>query len=373
MRITGPAKLDRRTKNLVRRLQPGDIAVICHEDLDQVAAADLVAKKVAAVINTRESISGTYPNLGPETLLAANIPLIDNTGDAIMALPEGTPISVAADGAIYHNHTLVARGTIITPKIAQHKIAAARANMGLALDRFIDNTLTYAKKEKSFITGPLELPPLKTKLQGRQVLVVARGNNFRQDLAAIRDYVDDVKPVLIGVDGGADLLVEFGYRPDIVIGDMDSVSDRTLNYSRELVVHAYPDGRVPGLERVQRLGLAAQVFSCPGTSEDIALLLAYENQADLIVAVGCHSNMIDFLEKGRPGMASTFLVRLKVGPILVDAKGVSKLYQRSLNLHYVAALLAAAMVPMIAVIATSPPMQYILKLLELRLRLAFGF
>jgi uncharacterized membrane-anchored protein len=373
MSITGTAKLDRRTKNLVQRLRPGDIAVICHEDLDQVAAADLVARKVAAVINARPSITGTYPNLGPETLLTANIVLVDNVGDAIMDLPESTIITITDDGGIYQQGTLVAQGTIITAEIATQKIARARENIGQALDRFIDNTLTYAKKEKAFITGSVDIPETNTEFKDRQVLIVARGNNCREDLATIRDYVDDVKPVLVGVDGGADVLVDFGYRPDMVVGDMDSISDQALRCCREIVVHAYPNGQVPGLERVQQLGLPAQIFPCPGTSEDIALLLAYEQGADLIVAVGCHSNMIDFLEKGRQGMASTFLVRLKVGSILVDAKGVSKLYQPALSPHYVLGLLMAALVPMIALAITSPPMQYILKLLELRLRVVFGF
>lgn len=373
MAITATAKADRRTKNLVKRLQPGDIAVICHEDLDQVAAADLVAKKVSAVINARQSITGKYPNLGPQTLLKANIVLVDNVGDSIMNLPENSTVTIDDNGRIYKDRTLITQGTIITAEIAEQKIATARENIGQALDKFIDNTLTYAKKEKSFITGQIDIPETSTQFKDKHVLIVARGNNFREDLATIRNYVDDVKPVLVGVDGGADVLVDFGYIPDMVIGDMDSISDKALRSCREIVVHAYPDGRVPGLERIKRLGLTAKIFACPGTSEDIALLLAYEKGADLIVAVGCHSNMIDFLEKGREGMASTFLVRLKVGSILVDAKGVSKLYNPKLNLRYILGLLMAASVPMIALVVTSPPMQYILKLLELRLRVILGY
>ncbi|MGI6129142.1 MAG: putative cytokinetic ring protein SteA [bacterium] len=372
MTITATAKVDRRTKNLVKRLQPGDIAVICHENLDQVAAADLVAKKVSAVINARQSITGKYPNLGPQTLLKANIVLVDNAGDAIMNLPESSTITIDNQGRIYKNCALMAQGTIITAKIAEQKMADAQENIAEALNRFIDNTLSYAKKEKSFITGQVDIPATNTNFKGKQVLIVARGNNFREDLAAIRDYVDDVKPVLVGVDGGADVLVDFGYLPDMVIGDMDSISDKALKCCREIVVHAYRNGQVPGLERIKQLGLATKIFACPGTSEDIALLLAYEKGADLIVAVGFHSNMIDFLEKGREGMASTFLVRLKVGSILVDAKGVSKLYNPKLNLRYILGLFIAALVPMITLVVTSTPIKYILKLLELRLRVIFG-
>ncbi|NLG86960.1 MAG: hypothetical protein GX489_07060 [Firmicutes bacterium] len=372
MAITGTTKIDRRTKNLVKRLQPGDIAIICHEDLDQVAAADLVAKKVAAVINARPSITGRYPNLGPQTLLSAGITLVDDVGEDIMNLPENCTITIDTDGCIYRDHILIAKGTIMSREDMEQKMQAARENIGQALDEFIDNTLNYAKREKYFITGQIDIPETDTDFKDKPVLVVARGNNFREDLAAIRAYVDDVKPLLVGVDGGADLLVEFGYRPDMVIGDMDSVSDKTLQCCREIVVHAYPDGRVPGLQRVQQLGLPAKIFTCPGTSEDIALLMAYEKGADLIVTVGSHSNMIDFLEKGRKGMASTFLVRLKVGSILVDAKGASKLYNHKINPNYILGLFIAALIPMIAVVITSPPVQYILKLFELKLKILFG-
>ncbi len=373
MGITGTAKVDYRTKDLVKRLSPGDIAIICHQNLDQVAADDLVAKKVAAVINAQQSITGTYPNLGPQTLLKANITLVDNVGEDIMDLQENSTITIADDGCIYRNEIPVAQGTILTEEALAKKMQAAQENIGQALDKFIDNTLKYAKREKSFITGQVDIPKTDTQFKDKQVLVVARGNNFREDFAAIRLYVDEVKPVLVGVDGGADVLLDFGYVPDVIIGDMDSVSDKALKLCREIVVHAYPDGRAPGLSRVKQLGLPAKIFTSPGTSEDIAFLLAYEKGADLIVAVGSHSSMIDFLEKGRGGMASTFLVRLKVGSILVDAKGASKLYTHKLNPNYILGLLIAALVPMIAIVTSSPPMQHILKLLELKLKIIFGY
>ena len=189
---------------------------------------------------------------------------------------------------------------------------------------------------------------------------------------AIKSYIDEVKPVLIGVDGGGDALLEFGFTPDIIIGDMDSVSDDCLLRSKEIIVHAYSDGRAPGLDRVKDLGLKSKIFTSPGTSEDIALLLAYEKNADLIVAVGTHSNMIDFLEKGRPGMASTFLVRLKVGGILVDAKGVNKLYKSTFKTKYLWLVLGAALIPIIILIIINPLTQYLLTLLKIKLRLLFN-
>jgi uncharacterized membrane-anchored protein len=372
MQIIGKVKVDYRTKNLIQRLQHGDIAVICHQDLDRVAATDLVSRKVKAVINSQKSVTGKYPNLGPDLLLKANIVLIDDAGEKVMKLKEGSVITLTGTGEIFQDNVLIARGRVFTREILEKELEKARQNIERALDKFIDNTLEYARKEKYFILGDIEYPETKVIFQGKHVLIVVRGNNCREDLAAIKTYIDDIKPVLVGVDGGADILWEFGYKPDLVIGDMDSVSDEVLRSAREIVVHAYPDGRAPGLERIKKLGLTARVFRCPGTSEDIAMLLSYEKGAELIVAVGSHSNMIDFLEKGRQGMASTFLVRMKTGPILVDAKGAGKLYNQRLNPYYILGLLAAALVPLITISLASPPVQYILKLLELRVRLIFG-
>jgi uncharacterized membrane-anchored protein len=171
------------------------------------------------------------------------------------------------------------------------------------------------------------VPEIRTPVQGRHCLVVVRGYGHQADLAALRPYIAQVRPVLIGVDGGADALVDAGHRPDLIVGDMDSVSDATLRSGAELVVHAYPDGRSPGLGRLRRLNLPAVVFPAAATSEDIAMLLADGHGAELIVAVGGHATLGEFLDKGRGGMASTFLTRLKIGGRLVDAKGVSRLYR----------------------------------------------
>ena len=178
-----------------------------------------------------------------------------------------------------------------------------------------------------------------------------------------------MKPILVGVDGGADALMEFGYTPDVIVGDMDSVSDEALRKAKEIVVHAYTDGRAPGLKRIQDLGLEAVVFPAPGTSEDIAMLTAYEYGAELIVAVGTHSNMIDFLEKGRPGMASTFLVRLKIGSKLVDAKGVNLLYKSQLKFKYVLALLMTGIFPILIAMSLSPSVKQFMHLMQLKLKL----
>lgn len=370
--IKGRARVDRRTKNLVKRLQPHEIAIIAHEGIDRLAAESLVAARVRAVINALPSISREYPNSGPRLILEAGIILIDNVGEAIIdAVQEGDDLEIIGD-RVYRRGIRIAEGVRLTPELVQDGMDKSRAHLDEVLARFVENTLTYARQEIGLIAGRLYIPAVNTPIRGRHVLMVVRGHNYREDLQTIQSYIREVKPVLIGVDGGADALLEFGFRPDIVIGDMDSVSDKTLQQAKEIIVHAYPDGRAPGMERVQRLGLAARTFPARGTSEDIAMLLAYEKGASLIVAVGTHSNMLDFLEKGRKGMASTFLVRLKMGNMLVDARGVSQLYRSPVRPRHIAQIVLAALLPVVVVVALSPAMRELLYLLYIQLRVLLG-
>jgi len=372
MYIKGIAKKDKKTKNLVNRLNPNDIAIISHRDLDEMAALSLADKKVACVINTEKTISGKYPNRGPAVLMEENIPIFEvediNFFDKIV---EGEIIEIEENKIIFQGEKIADCNFLSHGKI-EELTKLGYDNIEKELDKFIENTLEYAKKEKSLVTGKIKIPDIETNIEGKHVLVVVRGKDYKEDLMAIKSYIDEVKPVLIGVDGGGDALLEFGFTPDIIIGDMDSVSDDCLLRSKEIIVHAYSDGRAPGLDRVKDLGLKSKIFTSPGTSEDIALLLAYEKNADLIVAVGTHSNMIDFLEKGRPGMASTFLVRLKVGGILVDAKGVNKLYKSTFKTKYLWLVLGAALIPIIILIIINPLTQYLLTLLKIKLRLLFN-
>lgn len=368
MVIKGRARVDKRTKNLVKRLRAHEIAVIDHADLDEVAAESLISCKPGAVVNASASITGRYPNTGPLTLLRAGVPLIDEAGAAVMQkIHEGDEIVITSDG-IYCQGRRIATGSWLSEQTALAKMAATKENLKNELARFVDNTLSYAQREQGLILGDYPVPPLRTKFAGRHALVVVRGQDYREDIQVIKSYIDDVKPVLIGVDGGADALCELGYKPDVIVGDMDSVSDGALLSGAEIVVHAYPDGTAPGLERIERLGLSSVVYPVPGTSEDVALLIAYERGAELIVAVGTHSNIIDFLEKGRPGMASTFLVRLKVGSILVDAKGVNKLYRQRLRFRHIAEIFLAALIPLFVVMIVSPAMRNYIKLLIMQVK-----
>lgn len=352
--VAGTARLDRRTKRLTGRLQAGDVAVIDHVDLDRVSADALVACKVSAVVNVAPSTSGRYPNLGPQILLDAGIALVDNTGPEVFeTLREGEQVRL--DGAtLYRGETPVAYGVLQDEETVAASQAAARAGLHTQLEAFAANTMEYLLKERSLLLDGVGVPEVRTRIQGRHVLVVVRGYDYREDLAVLRPYIREYRPVLLGVDGGADALLEAGYRPDLVVGDMDSVSDRALTCGAEVVVHAYADGRAPGLARVQDLGVDAVVFPAAGTSEDVALLLADDRGAALIVAVGTHATLEEFLDKGRSGMASTFLTRLRVGGKLVDAKGVSRLYRSRISTPSLMLLVLAGLVAMGTAIAVSP-------------------
>ncbi|HHY97987.1 MAG TPA: hypothetical protein GX509_04525 [Firmicutes bacterium] len=361
--IKGVARIGFKTKDLVKRLGPGDIAVIDHKDVDEVACEALIRSGIKAIINADECISGEFPNTGPARLLESGIHVVDKVGrDVMTRLSDGDRIEIRG-GVILHRGKTIGVGEVLGKEIYKRKLEESQQNLAGSLEKFIQNTLDYANHEKALILGDLKIPDIKTQIAGKPVVVVVRGHDYREDLVAIAPYIREEHPVLMGVDGGADALVELGYRPDIIIGDMDSVSDRVLGYGAEVIVHAYPGGRAPGLDRVRKLGIDPVIFAAPGTSEDIALLLAYEKGADLIVAVGTHSNMIDFLEKGRKGMASTFLVRLKVGPKLVDAKGVNKLYKGRVRISYVAGIVLGALLPFTIVLVMSGGPKQLFRLL----------
>ncbi|MGY1634337.1 putative cytokinetic ring protein SteA [Geodermatophilus sp. SYSU D01186] len=352
--VTGTVRLDRRTKNLTKRLRPGDVAVIDHVDIDRVSADSLVACRVAAVVNASASISGRYPNLGPEILTNAGIPLVDNVGKEVLsAVKEGAQVRVDGDRLLLDDGTVLAKGTEQTPETIAEAMAEARAGLSVQLEAFATNTMEYMKRERALLLDGVGVPDVVTPIEGRHALVVVRGYDYKEDLQALRPYIRDYRPVLIGVDGGADALKEAGYQPDMIIGDMDSVSDDVLRCGAEVVVHAYADGRAPGLARVQDLGVDAITFPAAATSEDIAMLLADEKGAKLIVAVGTHATLVEFLDKGRGGMASTFLTRLRLGGKLVDAKGVSRLYRSRISTLTLVVLVLAAFVAIGSALAVS--------------------
>ena len=373
MAIKGRARMDRRTKNLVQRLKKNDIAIIDHDDIDEVAANSIIDIRPQAVINAQPSITGRYHAKGAFKILKAGIPILDAVGGEIFGMIKEGVLLEIRDNEVFWGSRKVAEGNLLTFEDVQSKLRQANENSQLELEHFVENTLEYAKKEKDILLGNLEVPALDTNMLNRHVLIVVRGSSYKEDLRTISSYIQEEKPVLIGVDGGADALLEFGLKPDIIVGDMDSVSDAALKSGAEIVVHAYADKRAPGMERMEVMGIKAEIFPMPGTSEDVAMIIAWEYGASLIVAVGTHSNMIDFMEKGRKGMGSTFLVRLKVGSILVDARGVSQLYKQSLQTKYLAQLLFAAMIPIAMILFISPATKPFFRLILLQLKLLFNF
>jgi uncharacterized membrane-anchored protein len=362
--VVGRVRVDRRTKDLVKRLEPGDIAVIDHEDLDRVAAESLVRAEPAAIVNASRSISGRYPNVGPLLVAAAGIPLLDAAGRELLeACEEGVLGTLDGERLLVAGRE-VAAGTRQTLDTLESSFQDAQRNMGPALEAFVENTIAYIGKEAHlFLPGKLDIPQLDLDLTGRHALIVVRGADYREDLQLLRQtgYLGERRPVLIGVDGGADALLELGLKPDVIIGDFDSVGEESLRSGATLVVHAFPNGRAPGAARLDDLGLEYHRFKAPGTSEDIAMLLADYHGAELLVAVGTHSSMVDFLDKGRPGMASTVVVRMLLGPKLVDAKGVSRLYQTTVRARDLLGMVAAALVTVVAFSIVSEPVRLLLR------------
>ncbi|MGW5241730.1 putative cytokinetic ring protein SteA [Monashia sp. NPDC004114] len=363
--LAGPARVDPRTKDLTKRLQAGDIAVISHTDLDKVSADALVAARPVAVVNADPSISGRYPNLGPQILVEAGIVLLDAAGSEVMALRDGEPLRIEGPD-LWSGDTKVASGTLLDADIVQTKMHDARAGLAVQIEAFATNTMEYIRKERDLLLDGIGTPPIHTELEGRHCLVVVRGYHYREDLETLRPYIREFRPVLIGVDGGADAILEAGHRPDLIVGDMDSVSDGALRCGAEVVVHAYRDGRAPGLARVEALGVKPVVFPAAGTSEDVAMLLADDAGAELIVAVGTHVTLVEFLDKGRDGQASTFLTRLRVGSKLVDAKGVSQLYRARIPGLLLVTMLVVGVVAFVAAVASTPAGQAWIQVLAAR-------
>ena len=370
--FTGTARLDRRTKRLVKRLCPDDIAIIDHTDLDRVSAEELAESGVRIVFNVADSASGRYPNPGPLALVRAGVVLIDVPGAELFDEVDDGEALVVRGASLYRNGTRLASGRALTVRELEDALLVQEGRVAEALEGFAENTMRFLRDEGKLLAQGLELPQLRTRFRDRHALVVARGPDATRDLRIVRPYIRNFKPVLVGVDGGADKLIEAGYKPEVIVGDMDSVSDKALGSGAELVVHAYADGRAPGLERLEQLGLTSVVVPVPGISEDVAMLLAYEKGAELIVAVGTHFNLVEFLERNRHGMSSTFVTRLRVGGKLVDARGVSKLFQNRVGVGPLVAFGLAGLTAVVTAVAASPELRHFFSLLGSRVRSLLG-
>ena len=371
-RLHGTARLGRRTKDLVKRLGPSDIAVIDHLNLDRIAAEELAASDVGAVVNVSQSSDGSYPNTGPLTLVRAGVRLIDAPGAPLFdSLSDGDAVTVEG-GRLSVNGTVLAEGRLLEADELARDLDDQRRRIDRALHDFTENTMAHIREEGELLSGTIDFPDTRTVFRDRHVLIVVRGPDHQKDLRALNAYIRDMRPVLVGVDGGAHAILAEGHTPDVVLGDMDSIGDAALRCGAELVVHGYPDGRAPGAERLRSLGLEHTVVPAAGTSEDVAMLLASEKGASLIVSVGAHFNLVEFLDKQRHGMSSTFLTRLRIGETLVDAKGVSRLYNPGTSLVHVGMFLAAFLVLTTIVVLTTPALGNFVDLLWLKLKVLLG-
>jgi uncharacterized membrane-anchored protein len=370
--VAGPVRLGRKTKLLVKRLRPGEIAVIDHRNLDRVSAEDLIAAGVAAVLNCRPSSSGDYPNMGPVLLVQAGIPLIDLPDDRMFdELRDGDPVELRG-AEIWAKGSALIRGDWQDPGEVLAATERRREDIGGALEAFARNTVEHMVEEQDLLSGKFELPRFDTDFRDRPALVVVRGVDHQADLKALKPFIRDLRPALVGVDGGANAILEAGFQPDMIVGDMDSASEKTLRCGAELVVHAYSDGRAPGRDLLERLELPYKVLPAPGTSQDIAMLIAHEKGASLIVSVGSQFNLVEFLDKNRRGMSSTFLTRLRLGEKIVDAKGVSRLYRPEPGAAPVLLVLAVGIAALVAVVLVTPGLRDVADLMWLKLKLLLG-
>jgi uncharacterized membrane-anchored protein len=359
--VSGPARLGRRTKDLVKRLRPEDVAILDHADLDRVSAEELVESGVRVVVNVSRSSTGRFPNTGPLELVRAGVQLVDAPGAPLFdELSDGQIVRVD-HGHVWRDGTLLAEGTVLDATSLETALAEQQGRLSQALEAFAENTLLHLRDEAESLAAGFELPTLRTRFRDRHVLVVARGPGYKSDLRMVRPYIRDFRPVIVAVDGGADALREAGLSADLIVGDFDSVSDEALRGGGELVVHAYAGGAAPGAERLRRLGLAFVTVAAPGISEDLALQLAHEKGASLIVAVGTHFNLVEFLERDRAGMASTFVTRLKVGESLVDAKGVSRLVNRHVGIWPLAVFGAIGVAAIVGAVVASPALRNVIE------------
>jgi uncharacterized membrane-anchored protein len=386
--VVGPVRPGRRTKLLVRHLVRGDIALIDHLDIDRVSAEELIAAGAVAVLNCSPSSGGSYPNLGPQLLVEAGIVLVDLPDDALFeALSDGDPVVIRAlppaderfeepahsvravrpaRAEVLRRGELLARGEVLDLERVCAETEVRRREIGEALERFAHNTIDHMREERELLAGRIQLPRFATDFRDRSTLVVVRGVGHQRDLRALRPFIRDMRPVIVAVDGGADALLEAGLTPSMIVGDMDSASEAALRCGAELVVHSYPDGHAPGRHRVEELGLPFKLVPAPGTSQDVAMLLAAEKGARLIVSVGSQLNLVEFLDRNRKGMSSTFLTRLRIGEILVDAKGVSRLYRPRPGLTPLLVVIAAGLIAMIAVVWMTPALRDVAELLWLK-------
>lgn len=352
--VVGAARVDRRTKDVAKRLRPGDIAVMDQVDLDRASAETLVERGVAAVVNAAPSMSGRYPNLGPQILVDAGIVLVDHVGTQVFgAVKDGQRIHLL-DGVVSVKGARAAQGRELDASTVEEMTEAARTGMATQLESFTANAMEFLRRERDLLLDGAGLPQIATRLEGRHVLIVVHGHDYASDLRSLRPYIAEYGPVLVGVDSGADALIQAGHTPDLIVGELDDVSDHALRSGAEVVVNTDHAGRPPGMDRLERLSVDGVPFHTSGTAEDVAVLFAEHKGASLIVTAGTNATLVEVLDTGHSGMASTFLTRLQAGPKLADAKAVARLYRGRVRAWQLMAMVLAAVVALVVAILLTP-------------------
>lgn len=351
--LSGVARISRDTDALLTRVGSGDIVIFDQVDIDRATANALVNAGVTAVVNAAASVSGRYPNLGPEILLAEGITLVDEVGDEVFGrVKDGARVRLN-EGVLYAGETAIAQGVEQSPESIADLLIEAKAGMAAQLEAFAANSIEFMKRERTLVLDGVGLPDIQTRMAGRHVLVVTASPNTAAELKKLRKYISDFRPVLIGVDTGADALVSAGFKPTIIVGDPERIGTKTLQCGAEVIIPGDLDGHAAGLERLQDLAVGAVTFSAACTNEDLALLLAHDRDAALIVTVGMHAALTELLDRGRGSAASTFLIRMRVSGTLVEASAVLRLYQARIAWWIVALLVIAAAVAMTAALIVS--------------------
>ncbi|MEO7124797.1 MAG: putative cytokinetic ring protein SteA [Nakamurella sp.] len=350
---TGVARISRNTAALLARVGHGDIVILDQVDLDRATANALVTAGVMSVVNAAPSVSGRYPNLGPEILLSEGITLVDEIGEDIFGrIKDGTKVRIS-EGAVYVGDALIAQGTEQTPESIADLLIEAKAGMAAQLEAFAANAIEYMKRERTLLLDGVGIPELATPIAGKHVLIVTSAPDTAAELKKLRKYISDFRPVLVGVDGGADAILSAGYKPKIIVGDPEKIATKTLQCGAEVVIPADVDGHAAGLERLQDLALGAVTFNAAGTNEDLALLLAHDKDAALIVTVGMHAALTELLDRGRGSAASTFLIRMRVSNKLVEAAAVLRLYKARVSWWVVMLLVLTAAGAIVAALLVS--------------------
>ena len=352
--VIGTARVDRDIDRLLRRVCPGDIVVLDVLDLDRITADALVDAEIAAVVNASTSVSGRYPNLGPEVLVANGVTLIDETGPEVFKkIRDGAKVRLF-NGGVYSGDRRLIRGTERTDQEIADLMQEAKTGLVAHLEAFAGNAIEFIRSESPLLIDGIGIPDIDVELRRRHVVVVADEDHAADDLKRLKPFIKEYQPVLIGVGTGAEVLRKAGYRPQLIVGDPSELSTEVLKSGAQVVLPADADGHAPGLERIQDLGVGAMTFPAAGSATDLALLLADHHGAALLVTAGHSANIETFFDRARQhSNPSTFLTRLRVGEKVVDAKAVATLYHNRISGGAIALLILTMLITVIVALWVS--------------------